>query len=306
MAAKSGWFKVATAGPTIDGRIIEEQWLFDIVETYDLEEYIANIFPDHYSWLGNHGQVLEVKKEKDKKKRWCLFARVKPNRLLLNLNKAGQKLFTSIRVEPDFATTGKAYLSHLAITDTPASLGTSQLEFSKEENQKFSHVFGMEEPIELTFDDSDELDNLAKEVVKNEGLSDRLKRMFSKQNSQEQDDEPMSKADRERLEKLEGQIGEFSTRLENLVEGQINEFKTQLNGLISKKGESNGEGESEFSQKMKDLESQVASLKEENQSYSTLKTDFEKLQGDFADAMKDVGEEPPKGTGEAGEKFEIV
>ena len=291
MAGKSSWFKVATAGPTIDGRIIEEQWIFDIVETYDLEEYTANIFPDHYSWQGNHGQVLEVKKEKDKKKRWCLFARVKPNRLLLNLNKAGQKLFTSIRVEPDFATTGKAYLSHLAITDTPASLGTSQLEFSSKENQEFSHVFGMDEPIELTFDDPDELDHLAKEVVKNKGLSDRVKGLFSKQKTQEQDDEPMSKEDRERLEKLEGQIGEFSTKIDELV---------------SSNDESSNDEESEFSQKIKDLESQVASLKEENQSYSTLKTDFEKLQGDFADAMKDVGEVPPKGTGEAGEKFEIV
>lgn len=306
MAGKSGWFKVATAGPTIDGRIIEEQWIFDIVETYDLEEYTANIFQDHWSWLGNHGQVLEVKKEKDKKKRWCLFARVKPNRLLLDLNKAGQKLFTSIRVEPDFAKTGKAYLSHLAITDTPASLGTSQLEFSQEENQKFSHVFGMEEPIELTFDDPDELDNLAKEVVKNKGLSDRLKSVFSKQNSQEQDDEPMSKADRERLEKLEGQIGEFSTRLENLVEGQINEFKTKLNGLISKKGESNGESESEFSQKIEALENQISSLTDENKEFSQLKTDFEKLQSDFVEAMKDASEVPPKGTGEAESNFEIV
>jgi len=288
MAGKSSWFKVATAGPTIDGRIIEEQWLFDIVETYDQEEYTANIFPDHYSWLGNHGQVLDVKKERDKKKRWCLFARVKPNRLLLNLNKAGQKLFTSIRVEPDFAASGKAYLSHLAITDTPASLGTSQLEFNQEESRKFSHVFGMDEAIELNFDDPDELDNLAKDVVSNEKLSGRIKRLFSKQNTQEQDDEPMSKADKEKLEQLEG---------------QLNEYKTQLDELTNKDDESSNDEESEFSQKIKDLENQVVSLKDENQSYSTLKTDFEKLKGDFAEAMKDASEAPPAGTGEVTESF---
>ncbi len=300
MAAKSGWFKVATAGPTIDGREILEKWIFEIVETYDLEEYTANIFEDHMSWRGNYGQVLEVKKEKDKKGRSCLFARIKPNYFLLELNKAGQKLFTSIRVEPDFAKTGKAGLSHLAITDTPASLGTSQLEFSQETNQQFSHVFGMEEPIELTFDNPDELDNLAKEVVKNKGLSDRLKSMFSKQNTQEQDDEPMSKEDRAKLEKLEAQIGEFSKKLDELIEGQISEFSTKLNGLISKKGES------EFSKKVKDLESQVASLKGEKQTVSALKTDFEKLQGDLAEALKDASEVPPKGTGEAESNFEIV
>src|SRR5262249_53208173 len=41
-----------------------------------------------------------------------------------------QKVFTSIEVSPEFADSGKAYLFGLAVTDSPASLGTSMLAFS--------------------------------------------------------------------------------------------------------------------------------------------------------------------------------
>ncbi len=69
--------------------------------------------------------------------------------MLLALNKAGQKLFTSIRVIEDFAATGKAYLMHLAITDEPASLGTEQLSFSQ--NGEHSQIFANEDGVELDF-----------------------------------------------------------------------------------------------------------------------------------------------------------
>ena len=131
MAAVLDWKKVATAGPTADGREIVEQDLIDIADTYDTEEYTAVIWGSdpygHSQWYGNFGLVHEVKLGKDKKDRTCLFAKMAPNTRLMSLHDQGQKLFTSIEVWPNFADSGKAYLTGIAVTDSPASLGTEAL-----------------------------------------------------------------------------------------------------------------------------------------------------------------------------------
>ncbi len=46
------------------------------------------------------------------------------------MNKAKQKIYTSIEISPKFADTGAAYLVGLGITDSPASLGTDVLSFA--------------------------------------------------------------------------------------------------------------------------------------------------------------------------------
>lgn len=51
---------VATAGPTIDGRTIEEQDLIDITETYDPSEYTALIDWEHYKSMNYLGSVEAV------------------------------------------------------------------------------------------------------------------------------------------------------------------------------------------------------------------------------------------------------
>jgi hypothetical protein len=43
--------------------------------------------------------------------------------------RAGQKVYTSMEIRPNFANSGKCYLVGLAVTDDPASLGTEYLEF---------------------------------------------------------------------------------------------------------------------------------------------------------------------------------
>ena len=37
------------------------------------------------------------------------------------MNKAAQKVYTSMEIQPNFANTGKCYLVGLAVTDDPAS-----------------------------------------------------------------------------------------------------------------------------------------------------------------------------------------
>lgn len=131
----SFWKRVATSGPTVDGRVILPQELRDIAETYSTSTYTAVIWCDHERWYGSHGSVFAVRLlegvEGLEPGQVALEAQLKPNDKLLCLNDQGEKLFTSIEITPDFANTGKAYLTGLAVTDEPASLGTQELYFSR-------------------------------------------------------------------------------------------------------------------------------------------------------------------------------
>ena len=135
----SFWKRVATSGPTVDGRIILPQELRDIAETYSTATYTATIWSEHERWPGSHGTVFSVRLVEDAEDlqpgQVALEAQLKPNQRLLYLNDQGEKLFTSIEVTPDFANTGKAYLTGLAVTDSPASLGTQELYFSRKTGQ---------------------------------------------------------------------------------------------------------------------------------------------------------------------------
>lgn len=133
----SFWKRVATSGTTADGREILPQELRDIAETYKPGKFTAVIWCDHERWSGSHGTVYAVRlvEEGDDEElepgQVALEAQLKPNDRLLYLNDQGQKLFTSIEITPNFANSGKAYLTGLAVTDEPASLGTQELYFSK-------------------------------------------------------------------------------------------------------------------------------------------------------------------------------
>lgn len=149
---------VATSGATVDNREISAQDLLDIAETYDPNKYTANIWIEHYRF-SNLGQVAEVKAEKfndeNGVERVKLFARLSPSLELMQYNKRGQGLFTSIEFTPNFAQTGKSYLTGLAVTDSPASLHITQLNFSKRIND--ANVFcGSQEKLDLSMADNEE------------------------------------------------------------------------------------------------------------------------------------------------------
>lgn len=138
------WLVIATAGYTVDGREITATDLRDMAETYDPSIYTALIWLEHYRWGGNFGQVLAVKVEEvDGETK--LFAKISPSADLIELNGKGQKLFTSIEILPNFKRTGKAYLYGLAVTDSPASTGTTQLNFSARGLEQ-NICFGKAEP----------------------------------------------------------------------------------------------------------------------------------------------------------------
>lgn len=132
----SYWKRVATSGPTADGREITPQELRDCAETYKPAKYTAVIWAEHERWSGAHGTVFSVRLIEDddpelEPGQVALEAQLKPNDRLLWLNDQGQKLFSSVEITPNFANSGRAYLTGLAVTDEPASLGTQELYFSR-------------------------------------------------------------------------------------------------------------------------------------------------------------------------------
>ncbi|MBN3492054.1 GPO family capsid scaffolding protein [Vibrio neptunius] len=133
----SDWKIIATEGPTVDGRKITRDWIEQMAANYDTKEYTALIWPEHRRFYGygeNWGKVVELKaEEKDGKLR--LFAKLEPNDYMLEANRKKQKLFTSIEPNPDYKGEGRCYLMGLAATDSPASTGTSLLQFSRKQGE---------------------------------------------------------------------------------------------------------------------------------------------------------------------------
>lgn len=136
---RSKFFRVAVEGATTDGRQIERQWLVDAAETYSPNTYGARVWIEHMRSLlpdspfRAYGDVVALKTEEVEiagAKKLALFAQIEPTPDLIAMNKARQKLYTSIEIRPKFADTGRAYLDGLGVTDTPASLGTEMLTFS--------------------------------------------------------------------------------------------------------------------------------------------------------------------------------
>lgn len=146
---RTDWICVATAGKTVDGREIKEEWLLESAETYNTQTYAALIWPRHdetfeaRSWSYNYGEVAALKAERvDGVLK--LFAQLMPNDWLISTNESGQKLFTSIEIVENFAGTGKSYLIGLAVTDIPSSLGTDRLMFSMGKHESALSLGGAE------------------------------------------------------------------------------------------------------------------------------------------------------------------
>ncbi|EDC3720295.1 GPO family capsid scaffolding protein, partial [Salmonella enterica] len=97
-------------------------------------EHIKSVLPD--SPFKRYGDVVELKAEKIEDDsalngKLALLAKISPSDDLVAMNKALQKVYTSMEIAPNFSNSGKCYLVGLAVTDDPASLGTEYLEFCR-------------------------------------------------------------------------------------------------------------------------------------------------------------------------------
>ena len=128
---------ILRAGPAIDGRNVDQVMVDDIAETYNPKVYNARINEEHWGWGDKFGSVLSLEKREDE-----VWAILKPNSKLLGTIEDGQLLHTSCEITPDYAKTGKYYLTGLALTDSPASLGTTEMHLSSRKNGEVSFCSG--------------------------------------------------------------------------------------------------------------------------------------------------------------------
>ncbi|MEI8607936.1 GPO family capsid scaffolding protein [Enterovibrio sp. Hal110] len=162
MAKTTGWNIGATEGQTVDDRTITAAWIKEMAETYSVDEYTALVWPEHSrsSWdifNGNNWGVIDALKAEKRAGKWRLLYQLTPNQYLLNANQRGQKLFVSIEPKLNYKGTGKAYLVGMAVTDSPASTGTTRLKFSIGE-QVHEGEYSLE-PLDLS--DCDDEDSTA-------------------------------------------------------------------------------------------------------------------------------------------------
>ena len=137
---KSKFFRVAVEGDTTDVRNIERSDIEQMAASFKPETYGARVWLEHLrgylpdSPFRAYGDVIAVKAEEiadgDLKGKLALFAQINPTDDLVAMNKARQKIYTSIEMQPNFPATKGTYLVGLAVTDSPASLGTEMLAFS--------------------------------------------------------------------------------------------------------------------------------------------------------------------------------
>lgn len=238
---KSKFFRVAVAGSTTDGRVIEATWIQQMADSYDLNTYTALGNLEHYrgfspsSEFGTYAKVTALKAEEveiNGTKKLALFAQVDAFDQLIELHNAGQKLFTSIEVNPNFADTGKAYLVGLAFTDTPASLGTQIMEFAAKQpeanpfvgrKQDVANLFTAAEEADLQFEDGQ--DAPAKGLFSK--VLDWLKPQQEQQDNKNKD---QFKEVSDSLEAIAKTFGESQTKLQT-VETEFSELKTKHSKL---------------------------------------------------------------------------
>lgn len=222
MSKKSKWFVVCTEGATTDGRTIARNWIEEMAESYDAKNtYGARINLDHiklsFLWpdMPNSlcfGDVLAVKAQEREDGKLQLLAEIQPTDGLIELNKQGQKVYTSVEIDLDFAGTGKAYLVGLAVTDNPASLGTEMLAFShnglNSRKAKAENLFTA--AIETHFEFIEEEEK--------QGIFEKIKALFVSTSEEAEEKTNKQFANHEKaLELLAQQVAETQQKVEELT-----------------------------------------------------------------------------------------
>lgn len=233
MAKTSDWKIVATEGATVDGRTITATWIKDMAETYSHDSTTALIWPEHYKgdtpwgpYEGKNWGVVEELKTEKRAGKLRLLAKLTPNHYLLAANKDGQKLFTSIEPDPDYCGTGRCYLRGLAVTDKPASTGTSRLKFSDSNGKDV--VLEVSQLEELDFSEchskSHPLSNLFSALA-NLAMHGELPNIVQQvESTPNKDEEPMNP---EQFKTLMGKLDAIETKT-NELETKQTEFSAQL------------------------------------------------------------------------------
>ena len=154
-------FVIATEGRTVDGRTLPRDWLVQMAANYDPTVYTAVVNLEHYlsydpdSTFSACGKVLSLKTQTAKimgQERLQLIAVAEASDEAAKLQAGGKKCFASVEIVPDFADSGQAYLTGLALTDSPAALGTEAMKFSTFTSEQGSERLALAQETRLEFE----------------------------------------------------------------------------------------------------------------------------------------------------------
>ena len=251
MAKKSKFFRVATQGDTTDGRVIERSWIEQAAKNFNQKTYGARVWLEHIRGLyadsdfKAYGDVTGLKAEEVEDGKLALFAQIDPTGDLVKMNKDRQKIYTSIEIDPNFAKTGEAYMVGLAVTDSPASLGTEMLAFSAgakqnplaDRKQRPENLFtaAIETQLEWEEDDQPEGPTLFSRVKDLLGKAkEKNKADFSDVNEAVVAIAEQTADNAEQVGQFNGKLGEMEQTIKDLqtsqqqAEAKFNELETQL------------------------------------------------------------------------------
>lgn len=258
------WFRVATEGATTDGRAISRAWIEQMASNFDPKKYGARVWLEHMrgmladSPFKALGDVHALRAEENDDGKMELFAQIEPTKDLVAMNKARQKIYTSIEVDPEFSDSGEAYMVGLAVTDSPASLGTEMLQFSSQaknnplnaRKQRPENLFSA--AMEADFDFTEE--NGEQEEPNEAGLFNKVKALFSKHR------EAGAAKFADFKQDLEKTLGLFVTEAQEL-RGELDKANTQYSEL--------------------------------KQAHETLQTQFQDLKADLEKSPHNHSQRPP-------------
>lgn len=217
MPLQSGMIAIGTSGHTVDGREIKASWLTEAAASYDPKLYSAVLDLNHWDprWAGTYGKVLSVDSVKNSDGDIVLRANIEPNEALIAMSKK-EVLFTSMQLQPNFRETGKHYLTALAVTPKPASVGTEQLKFSSDKSDDDA-LYTDFVKVELSFS----------EVSEKKDIS-FFHNLFSKKH----EDDPVSKELEQKVDLLAEAVGKLTDQQKKPVEFSIEDAQK----LLSEKG----------------------------------------------------------------------
>lgn len=137
-------FLLATAGSTVDGRVIDDKMIEEMASSYNPQTYGARLNIEHIRGISGekpfraYGDVVELSTAQvdvdfngKVEKRLGLYGVFDVTDDAKALNGASQKVYPSIEIEPNFGGKGFAYLMGCALTDSPAAIATERLQFNR-------------------------------------------------------------------------------------------------------------------------------------------------------------------------------
>lgn len=231
---KSKFFRVAVEGGTTDGRAITRDWIETMALRYNQSTYGARVNMEHIRGIDPnglfkmYGDITAAKTEEvtiEGEQRLALFVQIDPTPELIALNKKRQKVYTSIEIHPNLNEKG-AYMMGLAVTDSPASLGTEMLQFCSKAavnplaDRKYHPECLFTEALETIIEFEDEQE-------KGPGLLERITSLFTNHKQQ-------ANADFSDVHQAVEAVAKEVTSIDAALQEKLNQQETNLTELTGK------------------------------------------------------------------------